>query len=384
MRALAVATAALALSGSAAGGGSGTRVAFLHGGNLVVLEFATHSQRVVLKDAGNGAVHWSGDGQLLSVGGRVVGGPAFPTSDLTWAPSGERLAYVTRETGVVAWSPRAGRRTVAPPGWGATSVAWGSDGALALGRVVCHVPCGLPRHEEVWIWQANRFRRVAGPLRGDVRPIVAGFAPGGRALWWADPNSSGSIAADGLALYANRTRVATTLVFPDYVVRCGPHLALAVGTDRYATHGKRILFDGRDVSRDRAKSWVSPSCSGSTLVAAAGRNWQETYIGRGERRAIWQLLPARRQLTHPPAGSTDENPHVLGDGSILFVRTHETARKVDGQWYTTEYAELELLAGGKLSALADVGFTAGELSGLLYDTNYYGHYGWPWRIAVAP
>src|SRR5207244_411670 len=85
---------------------------------------------------------------------------------------------------------------------------------------------------------------------------------------------SASIAADGLPLFANRTHLADTLVYPDYVSVCGSHLAVAQGGDRYAMHGKRIVFDGRDVSRDRSRSWVSPSCSadGTTLVAAASVN----------------------------------------------------------------------------------------------------------------
>src|SRR5207253_1857990 len=56
-------------------------VAFLHRGNLVVLDVATRTARIVLRHAGTGPVHWSGDGRFVSVGGRVAGGPTFPTDE---------------------------------------------------------------------------------------------------------------------------------------------------------------------------------------------------------------------------------------------------------------------------------------------------------------
>ena len=50
-------------------------VAFLQGGNLVVANVAAHTQRVVVRHAGVGPVAWSGDGKLVSAGGRIAGGP---------------------------------------------------------------------------------------------------------------------------------------------------------------------------------------------------------------------------------------------------------------------------------------------------------------------
>jgi hypothetical protein len=384
VRALALALALLVLGVPELGGRSTARVAFLRGNDLVVLDLVTRREEVVQRNVPPGPVAWSGDRRFASSGGRVAGGPTFPTREVKWAPAGETAAYLTKAGAVVVWSRLAGRRTILPASWGARSLAWGTNGRLALARAVCHVPCGVPRHQEVWVWRGGRLRRVAGPLRGVVLPIVAGFAPDGRVLWWADPQWSGSIRADGLVLYANRSRLATTLVFPDYVVRCGSHLAVAAGAGRYATRGKRILFDGKHVSRDRRRSWVSPACSddGRMLVAAAGRNWEEDRFGR-EGRSIWQLLPTRRKLTTPPAGWTDESPHLLADGSVLFVRTRQTSRRINGAWHGTYRGKLELLRNGRLTRLADVGFAVPESADLGYDPNYYGHYGWPWRIAVT-
>jgi hypothetical protein len=114
---------------------------------------------------------------------------------------------------------------------------------------------------------------------------------------------------------------------------------------------------------------------------AAGRNWEENRFGV-EHRAIWQLLPTRRQLTRPPSGWTDESPHLLKDGSVLFVRTRQTARKENGEWVTTSRGLLEHLVHGKLTQIADLSFAAKDSSADWLD--YYGHYNWPDRIAVSP
>lgn len=380
MRALAVALATVALALPAASAGGDAKIAYVLGKRATIIYLGSPLRQPIVL-ARTGPPRWSGDGRLLSIGGWVVGRARLPATQLSWAPTGETAAYQTKDGAVLLWTPR-GSRTVVPATWGATSLAWGPNGKLALGRSVCHVPCGFPRHQEVWIWRNGSLRQVAGPLRGVARPIVAGFAPDGRVLWWPDYQDSGSIQADGLPLYANRARIVVTLVFPDFVVRCGRHLAVAAGGDRYTTHGKRILFDGRDVSDDATRSWVSPSCSANArLVAAGGRNWEEKRIG-SEHRAIWQLLPTRRQLTHPPRGWTDESPHLLADGSVLFVRTKQTARKVNGDWVTTSRGLLEHLTNGKLVQLANVSFAAKDTSSVWL--NYYGHYNWADRVAISP
>jgi hypothetical protein len=382
VRLLLAALAALATASlPAAAAPPSVRVAFVHHGELVVLDLATHARHVVTRHAGAGPVAWSGDGRLASSGGRIAGGPSLPTGALAWAPAAERGAYTTRKGSVVVWTPRGSRRIV-PDGWGATTVAWSQAGLLALGRSVCRVPCGVPTHREVWVWDGRSLRRVVSLPNGAGAPMPVTWTAGGRVVWWLWPDS-GSIAADGVALYAGRRRIGETLMYPDYVVRCGRSLALADGGDRYATHGKRLLLGGRDVSHDRSRSWVSPSCSrdGAVLVAAVGRNWEEDRFGH-EARAIWELRPVRKQLTHPPRGWTDEAPHVLADGSILFVRTRQTTAKARGRWVVTVRAELERLEGGRIAPLANLGYGTSDLE--VGTTNYYGHYEWPRLIAVSP
>jgi hypothetical protein len=337
-------------------------VAFLHGGNLVVVNAATHAQRIALRHAGTGPVAWSGDGRLVSSGGAIAGGPRLPTAALAWAPTGETAAYVTKRGAVYTWSPRAGRRLVVPASWGAQGIAWGPRGELALGRSVCHIPCGRSRDVGVWVRTEHGLHRVAR-------------LPQGRALWWLWPNSS-SIAADGVALYANAKRIATTLEYGDYVAVCGRQLALAVGNDRNSMHGKSIVLDGRNVSRDPSRSWVSPSCNAAgDLVAAADPDDADGPWGN-EHRSLWQLLPERKRLTSPPRGWSDESPTVLANGDVVFVRTQLTSRRVDGSWHSTDHGTLELLARGRVTALADVTTSPSSM--------YYGHYPWPLRVAVEP
>lgn len=382
--------AVLALVASAAGAQPsagaqpGGRVAYLHNGVLMALEAATGAQFALLRNVATGRVQWSGDGRYVSVGTRVAHAPQLVTGPLpprfsggtlAWAPTGARLAHVTGEGGVEIWSPEGGRRTIAGKGWGVSGVAWSNDGRLAIGR---SRDGRAPGHRELWVWNGSKLRLRL--TRIDATPLPVGWTATGRVLWWAYPDS-GSLAADGVTLYADRQSLAQTLMYPDFVVRCGRHLALTAGGDRYATHGKRILFDGRDVSHDASRSWIAPSCSGdgSQVVASAGRNWEESRFGR-EHRSIWQLLPARKQLTHPPAGWTDESPRLLADGSLVFVRTLHVPGAGNA---VTERGRLELLQGGKLRQLADVSVGADyRTSG--FEANYYGHYGWPWLVAVSP
>ena len=370
----AVVVCVVSSSGSTAAA-SGARIAFLSQGSLVVVDLATGARRTALAHAPTQAIAWSGDGRLLSDGGRIVGGPALAASRLAWAPTGETAAYQTRSGAIELWSPGAGSRTILPASWGATSFAWGQDGELALGR-------STRSHRDVWLWRAGKLRRVATASGSDPRPLVAAVDGRGRVLWWDDPFSSASIAADGLSLYANATRLAQTLVFPDYIARCGSRVAVAAGNDRYTTDGKRILLDGRDVSRDPALSWVSPACDASgVLVAAAGRNLGQPRIGHDEHRAIWELEPRRGQLSHPPAGWTDENPRVLPDGSILFVRTRETSVKVEDGYRTTDRGLIERIAGGHTDQVATTSWSSDGFGGSYID--YYGHYGWPWLLATT-
>src|SRR5213076_1336763 len=149
---------------------------------------------------------------LVSFGGYIVaGGVQLPTVDLSWAPTGERAAYVTKAGGVGLWTA-GGRRAVVPSGWGASGVAWSSDGALAIGPAICSRACGLPTHTEIWVWRRGSLRRLLRTDGGRPRPFAW---RNGHVLWWNWPNS-GSIAADGVALFADKRQIAAGLMYADY------------------------------------------------------------------------------------------------------------------------------------------------------------------------
>jgi hypothetical protein len=324
---------------------------------------------------------FSGDGRLISIGGTIVGRARLPTRSLVWAPTGERAAYITTEGGVVVWTP-SGTRTIEPKGWGAQpffgalGLAWARDGALAISR-----------KRSIWVWRAGSAREVVGPVPehpGYGGPdIPLPFAWSGERVLWFDWPGSGSVASDGVSLYAGDQRLGTTLMYSDYVAVCGTHIAFAQGRDRYSTDGKTLVFDGRDVSRDSLRSWTEPSCTlDGRLVAAASRNvvphrTTETH------RAIWQLLPTRRQLTQPPWGWSDESPHLFADGSLLFVRSRITTKRHGTTWRDTQKGRVMLLAHGKLRRVAEIGFGEDEPQDT-YLIPYYGHYDWSSFLAVWP
>src|SRR6186997_246068 len=114
MRALALAlTAAVLAVPAAAARGPASKIAYVHGraAQLIYVDSALR-QPILLPHTG--VPHWSGDGRLVSFG------VDLPAVELSWAPTGERAAYVTRDGGVGIWTPR-GRRVVLPGGWGASA-----------------------------------------------------------------------------------------------------------------------------------------------------------------------------------------------------------------------------------------------------------------------
>jgi len=352
----------------------------VRGGNQISLLYLDRPTpfRQPLNPAPYRTLAFSGDGRLVSIGGWIVSrGVKLPTQSPAWAPTGERAAYATSEGAVVEWTPK-GKRVIEPKGWGATSwagLAWSRDGALAV-----------PRGNELWALRDGSARRVFGPLApnaGTGGPDVPKpFAwAGSHVLWWRWPGS-GSVAADGIDLYEDGTKLGTTLPYRDYVATCGTHVAFVAGIDRESTDNKKLVFDGRDVSGGPTRSWSTPACTpGGRLVAAASRNDPNAF--RAPHRALWQLLPTRKQLTRPPWGWSDEDPRLLPEGSVLFVRSRITARRNGNTWLDTGKGRVMLLTQGKLVQVAEIGYRdVDELK--TFFGPYFGHYDWSNFLAVAP
>ena len=333
--------------------------------------------------AAKGALGFSGDGRLISIGSTIVGRATLPGA-VDWAPTGERAAAVTRRGGVVVWTP-AGRHVAVPDGWGAQTIAWSRDGALAIGRFVCpgH-SCAYGEHREIWVWRNGTLKLVVGPLTGAFsESIPMPFAwSGGHILWWQWPGS-GSIASDGVTLWEDGSQLGTMLMYRDWLAVCGSHVAFAEGPDRESMHDKKIVFDGRVVSGSAERSWTAPSCTaGGRLVASASRNLVPPLTYETHR-AIWQLLPARRQLTRPPWGWSDEDPRVFANGDVLFVRTRARSKKTGpASWTDVQQGRVMLLEHGRLRRLATIGFTQPS-DVYTYPVQFYGHYDWSQLLAVS-
>src|SRR2546423_6333108 len=243
------------------------RVAFIRGGSLWVLDLRTHERQLVLTHAGAGPVHWSGDGRLVSSGGRIAGGPTLPTAELLWAPTGEAAAGVTHDGGVIVWTPQETTH-LEPDGWGSTSVAWSETGRLAIGRTIY----GPPHNQEIWTWDGGRTPPTLLMKTGVEEPYPVAWQ-GNEVVWWDYPNSA-SIASDGVRLYVGHKKIGSVLMYHDFLARCGSKLAVAAGGDRHATHGKRIVLAGRDLPRQPPRPRVSPPCNPTRapVLAASRRN----------------------------------------------------------------------------------------------------------------
>ena len=329
-----------------------------------------------------GTLGFSGDGRLISIGGTIVGRTRLPTKSLVWAPTGERAAYTTTQGAVVLWTP-SGKRKIEPNGWatryfGLLALAWSSDGRTLA----------ISRGASLWSWRGGVAREVirsAPAFPGTGGPAIAlpvAWA-GDRILWWDWPGS-GSVAADGVSLYEGTQKLGTMLMYHDWLAACGTHVAFSAGRDRESMDDKHVLLDGRDVSRDPRRSWASLACRpNGRLVASASRNLVPN-VTYETHRSIWQLLPTRKQLTRPPWGWSDEDPHLFGDGSLLFVRTRARSHKTGTDtWIDTQHGRVMLLSHGRLRQIGAIGFTQPS-DAYTYPVQYYGHYDWAQNLAVAP
>ena len=352
-----------------------------------MLEIPACSSRVLVPRGAGPPVRWSADGRYVSFSGGVVdadGGRLFRGLRGVWAPRGHTLATITRRGGLVLRGPRRPDRRLLPDDFGAQSVAFDPTGTrLAVGRAR---PRGAqtPASRELWIVDVRTgARRLVYRARpGDpLTPVVRTWPRGGFVLFsrWLVPGSSANL--DGLPLLAvaadggrPRQVVEAALAYDDFMSHCAGRLALTAGADRITTRGKRLVtvapprWAARDVSRDRQRSWIAPACSreGRWIAASAGPSGVQTRFGL-ERRSIWLLSTdgrgARRRLTTPPSGRSDELPRWTSDGrGLLFVRSGPTRD--------------DALARGLLYLVRLDGRLAGPLVDLGATGNYYGYYGW--------
>lgn len=390
MRALAAALAGVVLAapGATAADSSLGRLAFARDGALVVLDLDTRRERVLVARGARGPVRFSADGRYVAFSRGVVAaeGAQVLRFSGTWAPHGHLLARITPAGGIRLSGPGLPPRRLVGDGFGAQSLAFDpSRKLLAVSRAFMR-DTATPRNREIWVVDLRTGARrlvYRAPAESDRTPLVARFPTSGFVLFTQPLLPAISINLDGLPLEVVAGRggqaervLPAVLRYDEFLADCGRRVVVAAGLDRFTTHAKRLVLIGpprwrpRELSADRSRSWVSPSCSsdGRWAVASAGRNWIERRFGL-ERRSIWLLSldgRVRRRLTSPPRGTTDELPRFAGDDrSILFVRTS----------FLRTTGPAELAARGQLFLWRD-GQVEGPLADLGATDNYYGRYGW--------
>lgn len=283
---------------------------------------------------------------------------SLPGQAWAWAPRVSAIAVVAPDGAVAVFGLGTRPLAALPRGFGATSIAWTPDG-----RTLAVSGSRFPRRpyrQEIWLVHpvTRSAQLVAGSFAGGQTPELAGFSPdGGWLLWWPRIQNSASLAADGTPLAAGGGR--------------------GTRADKRIVAAKPPLWQTRSLSRDRRRSWVSPAYSpdGRSVATAARPGGFEPHFGR-ERRSLWLLSldgRARRRLTRPPSGLSDEFPRWSSDGRfLLFVRSGPTAPNAT--------------AGGSLYLLPLGGRPVGPLADLGSTSNSYGHYSWfdqlDWRQPV--
>ena len=387
-------------SARVAGAGVGGQFAFLRGGTLELLRLPDCRLHALVTHGAQAPVAFSPDGRYLAYGaGTLIAtrGGAAPQRPLgwvgfwAWSPRGDQLAAVTRSGAVELWTPGAGTRLLLGASWGAGGLAFSPDGR----RLVVSKTARKAGVDSGELWRIDLGTRASVRLArvSNALPFVAGVTPDGAdALFSADPQGSGSIAADGLALEAVpltggvlRTLVPSILNYPGFIAPCGLSMIVTAGAGRESNLGKSLAvlrppaYRSTTLGLSPGQSWVTPSCSArGAIAAAAGRSSDNAGFGL-QHRSIWLIptpgAPAVR-LTNPgPLRMSDELPRMAGDGRyILFVRAVSGGGAV-------QHGQLELIALGRhghsrlIGPIAQLG-SAG--------IGYYDHYPWSSVTAWSP
>ena len=359
--------------------------AFISGGALQTLQLGTCVRRTLVPRGAAGPLAWSHDGKWIAFGsGKVVsvdGGrvlqPVGPVARWSWSPTSDTLAGTTLGGALVEGRPGGAPVVREPRGWGALNVVWQPDGrGLAVGRArFTGAPSPSGRQQIVWLERGEKPVTIyTTPPHELAPPLVVGFGGGfGHLFFQPDMQNSASIAADGLPLVplppargtAHMSPALVMLPQPGFFAPCGKAIVVVAGGDRDTTTNKRLVvvrfdpasgvFRARGVSRDPSRAWVSPSCSPdrTEIAAAAGPDRADASLVHPGR-AVWLLSldgRAKRQLTHPPRGWSDESPLWAANGkAVLFTRTRAArgllyAARLDG----TLVGPLARLRGNALS-----------------------------------
>jgi hypothetical protein len=263
-----------------------------------------------------------------------------------------------------------------------------ASGAVATpdGRVLARVRSsgnGRTAKETIWVTdRRSHTSRVVFTESEYYKQVTGLESPGpiellrlsddGRYVFFAiDPDSSGSIAADGLILRmvpasgGPARELGVALPYPDYLTWCGGRLVWIAGGDRVAIHAKQLVSAGppswrpRPLWNERSRSFASPACApdGRSVAVLSQRSSEDANFFHTRWR-LWQVgfAGTRHLLDVPPRAAADEQPIWSHDGrSILFVRERYGRGSV-----------MVWQAGRVTGPYADLGYSLG----------YYGHHDW--------
>jgi hypothetical protein len=357
------------------------RLVEVRGQSLVEFSLGTGRSLTLVRDGGaaivNQAPAFSHDGRWVAFGNASVvssaGGPVASVlgrtqvDQWTWSASGDELAAVTAQRGVVIGGPGLRPRTVLPAGWGAYDVAFSPcRPELAVSRYpYCTAPATCHVDRGIWLidLRTGRADEVFSE-RKDYALQLAGWSPDGRwILFQPDFDSAASLGADGLPLDA----VAATGSSPPIQVLpieltqpltwCRGTLVQSAGELRYTFQNKHLVaaapprWGATPVSDDARLGWMLPACAtdGSWVAATVAPNTSSYTFTQPSQ--IWLLRP------------NGSRPHLLiGDGAGQYQLT-PLGWSADSRWILFQRMQVKPTMGAAQFFLAEVS-DAGQLVGI--------------------
>jgi WD40-like Beta Propeller Repeat len=248
------------------------RLAFVSGNRLYILDGTAPGKPATLHPVAAGKVPgdlaWSPDGQWLAflvgapnANGSLIGGQLWLTG-----PDGQDAHPVLASSGPFAWSPKAdvlaaisgGSLDTLAPGRAPRPVlsttgltgtpAWSPDGTTIAVSVVRYTASkGFSGSAIELVAPGNSgasVRRLAQSANDAL--LTDAWRTDGRAVFaWSDPQSSASLAADGVPLVSyplagQPETLPSTLVHPSFAVPYGSGVTVVTGGDRYLWNAKTI------------------------------------------------------------------------------------------------------------------------------------------------
>jgi hypothetical protein len=328
------------------------RLAFVRDGDVWVADVPDGAPRQLTQTGDLVEPRWSASGTWLSARrlhtddhtselvtievatGQLINLHEHVTGDIVWAPSVDRVAYLS-DDGAVVSDPDGSDRVEFP---GATSTVWSNDSAQMAYFRSESSGAGL-----YVVDSSGSNERLIQPADPDgTRLLLAGWSTDDtHVLGWLHPLGSASLAMDGLPLKAYPIDGSTPTMLSEAVlphrdfVDLGPastgRVAASVGAGR-ATWARKAIAVGdpdgrlRSISpEDRADLYPAWSPDGSWLAMTSGPAALDSAGGDTAQQALaerrtWLMRPdgSARHALLPGSSGRDERPKWSADGHMLL------------------------------------------------------------------